>query len=113
MCNSRKLLNTIQRETLIWQFGELGQDSQIKNSLIQIIACMPMVLRIQIAKLKFRQYQLRANSPNLMLAKVSRYTVCILGTVNGCDYDGKLKYAHCDVCRPCHSIQSIVRPVFC
>ena len=34
-----------------------------------------MVLRIQIAKFKFCQYQLRANSPNLMLARLSRYTV--------------------------------------
>ena len=32
-----------------------------------------MALGIQIAKFKFRQYLLRANSPNLMLAKLSRY----------------------------------------
>ena len=30
---------------------------------------------LQIAKFKFRQYLLRSVSPNLMLAKVSRYTV--------------------------------------
>ena len=34
-----------------------------------------MALRIQIAKFKFCQYFLRANSPNLMLAKLSHYTV--------------------------------------
>ena len=34
-----------------------------------------MALRIQIAKFELCQYLLRANSPNLMLAKVSRYTV--------------------------------------
>ena len=34
-----------------------------------------MALRIQIAKLKIRQYLLRANSPNLKLTKFSRYTV--------------------------------------
>ena len=34
-----------------------------------------MVLRIQIAKLKARQYLLRANSPNLMLPKISRYMI--------------------------------------
>ena len=34
-----------------------------------------MAIRIQIAKFKLRQYLLRTNSPNLMLAKVSRYTV--------------------------------------
>ena len=34
-----------------------------------------MALRIQIAKLNIHQYLLRANSPNLMLAKFSRYTV--------------------------------------
>ena len=37
-----------------------------------------MALRFQITKLKFRQYLLRANSPNLMLAKLSHYTVYIL-----------------------------------
>ena len=35
-----------------------------------------MMLSIQIAKFKFRQYQLRATLPNnLMLAKVTHYTV--------------------------------------
>ena len=36
-----------------------------------------MALRIQIAKLKIRQYLPRANLPNLMLTKFSRYTVII------------------------------------
>ena len=34
-----------------------------------------MALTIQVTKLKIRQYLQRANSPNLMLAKFSRYTV--------------------------------------
>ena len=34
-----------------------------------------MAVSIQIAKFKLRQDQWRANSPNLMLAKVIRYTV--------------------------------------
>ena len=34
---------------LIWQFGEFGKDSQIKNLPI-IIDYMPMTLRIQITK---------------------------------------------------------------
>ena len=34
-----------------------------------------MMLRIQIAKLKARQYLLRANLPNLMLTKISHYTI--------------------------------------
>ena len=34
-----------------------------------------MALRIQIAKFKSHLYQLRANSPNSMLAKVSLYMV--------------------------------------
>ena len=34
-----------------------------------------MAVSIQIAKFKLRQYEWRAISPNLMLAKVSRYTV--------------------------------------
>ena len=36
---------------------------------------MPMMLSIQITKLKFRQYKLRAISPNLIFAKVTRYMV--------------------------------------
>ena len=36
-----------------------------------------MTLSMQMAKFKFRQYQLRAVSPNLMLAKITRYTVHI------------------------------------
>ena len=62
-------------EVLIWRFGEFGKDRQIKSSPKWIITCVSMALRIQMAKLKIRQYLLRANSPNLMLAKFSRYTV--------------------------------------
>ena len=39
-----------------------------------------MMLSIQIAKFKFRQYQLRAISPNLMLAKVTHYTVNLINS---------------------------------
>ena len=48
---------------------------QIKNSPIELNACTPMVVSVQIAKFKLRQYQWRAILPNLMLAKVTRYTV--------------------------------------
>ena len=27
--------------------------------------------------------------------------------VDGCGYDGELKYTICDVCRPCHSIVTL------
>ena len=37
-------------------------------------AHMPMALKILITKFKFHQYILRAKSPNLVLAKLSRYT---------------------------------------
>ena len=36
---------------------------------------MPMMLSIQITKFKFHKYQLRAMWPNLMLTKLTRYTV--------------------------------------
>ena len=45
------------------------------NPQILVNACMRMALSIQITKFKIRQYQLAAVSPNLMLAKVSCYTV--------------------------------------
>ena len=38
-----------------------------------------MALTIQVTKFKIRQYLLRANSPNLMLAKFSHYTVLSVG----------------------------------
>ena len=42
--------------------------------------------------------------------KVHAY--CIVGRVNGRGYDGQLKYTIYDTCRPCHSILSILKPVF-
>ena len=44
---------------------------------------MPMALKILITKFKFRQQLLRANFPNLILTKLSRYTV----TYNNTDMD--------------------------
>ena len=38
--------------------------------------------------------------------------MCILGKVNWRGYGGQLKYTICDACRPCHSILSILKPVF-
>ena len=42
-----------------------------KNLPIELNACAPMAVRIQITKFKFHQYQWRAISPNL----IARYTV--------------------------------------
>ena len=55
---------------LVWWFGELIKDCQIKNSPIKLYAYMPMTLGIQITKFKFCQYQLRAILSNLMLTKI-------------------------------------------
>ena len=55
---------------LIWRYGEIRKDRCIRNSPIWINGCAPMVLRIQIAKFKFCQYLLKADLPNVMLAKV-------------------------------------------
>ena len=57
---------------VIWR---IWWNRQIINSPILIIACVPMMLRIQITKYKFCQYLLSANSPNLILAKLSHYMV--------------------------------------
>ena len=35
-----------------------------------------------------------------------------MGTVDVCGYDTQLKYTLCDTCRLCHSILSILKPVF-
>ena len=37
----------------------------------------------------------------------------IVGTVNGCGHNSQLKYTIYDACGPCHSILSILEPVFC
>ena len=47
---------------------------------------MPIMLSIQIAKVIFRQYQLKPVLPNLMLAKITRYTVYKIA-VNPLPYD--------------------------
>ena len=52
--------------------GEFGIDRQIKYSPIELNACTPMAVSIQIAKFNT---QWRASSPNLKLAKVARYMV--------------------------------------
>ena len=36
----------------------------------------------------------------------------MVGMVDGCSYDSQLKYTVCDTCRPCHSILSVLKPVF-
>ena len=65
---------TVQRETLarflIWQLI-----AKLKTHQLKLNACVPMTVSIQIAKFKFQQYQLKAVSSNLMLAKVTCYTV--------------------------------------
>ena len=35
-----------------------------------------------------------------------------MGTADGCGYNGQQKYTTGDVCRPCHSILSVLKPVF-
>ena len=40
------------------------------------------------------------------------HAYCIVGTVDGCGYDGQLKCTICDARRPCHSVLNIQKPVF-
>ena len=59
-----------------FQFGDLANWVKIATRQFKLNAHAPMTLSIQIAKFKFHQYQLRAASPNLMLTKITCYTVC-------------------------------------
>ena len=43
---------------------------------------------------------------------IMHYALCIMGTINGCGYDGQHKRTICDACRPCHSILSTLKPAF-
>ena len=47
----------------------------VKIAKFKLNACVSVALSIQITKFKSHQYELRAVSPNLMLAKVTHYTV--------------------------------------
>ena len=40
------------------------------------------------------------------------YASCTMGRVDGYGYDSQYKCTVCDVCRPCHSILSVLKPVF-
>ena len=73
------------RATIVYRIaGNFGEVYNLANSVkitklkayqFRLMYAHYMALRIQIAKFKFRQYQLRVNLPNLMLAKVTHYTV--------------------------------------
>ena len=49
--------------------------AKFKTCQFKLSICISMALSIQIAKFKFHQYELRAVSPNLMLAKVTHHPV--------------------------------------
>ena len=60
---------------LIWQIGEFAENRQIKNRQTLRYYVMRMRSVSVVAKFKTRQYVLKTDLPNLMLAKFSRYTV--------------------------------------
>ena len=81
-----------QPVTLLWhciaeyflRFSALGKDRIIKLEACQFNnACVPMILSVQIARFKSHQYQHRAISPNLMLSKVTHYTVYSIALTSG------------------------------
>ena len=56
----------------------LCKSYHIAGNLCEVFSsanCKPMILIIKITKFKSHQYQVRTISPNLMLAKVTHYTV--------------------------------------
>ena len=53
-------------------------------------------------------YTYEASGPGVHEQKA--HAQCIMGMVDGCGYDGQLKYIICDTCRPCNLIPSIVMP---
>ena len=55
--------------------------AKFKTHQFKLNACVSMALSIQITKFKFHQHELRAVSPNLMLAKVTCYTIYYRGLV--------------------------------
>ena len=61
---------------LIWRIGNFAENRQIKNTPILFHTLPHYAEALAIAKFKIRQCILMTDSPNLMLAKVSRYTVC-------------------------------------
>ena len=47
-----------------------------------------------------------------MSTSMDKSCTCNMGTVDGCGYDDQQKYTICDTCRQCHSILSILKPIF-
>ena len=62
---------------LIWQIDDFAENRQIKNPLTLFPALSLYAEALTITKFKIHQCILITVSPNLMLAKVSRYTVLI------------------------------------
>ena len=60
---------------LIWQIGDFAENRQIKNPPILFHTLSHYAEALAIAKFKIRQCIVMTDSPNLMLTKVSRYTV--------------------------------------
>ena len=62
--------------SLIWRIGDFVENRQIKNPPILFHTLSLYTEALAIAKFKIHQYILMTDSPNLMLTKVSHYTVC-------------------------------------
>ena len=50
--------------------------------------------------------------PYIWKSYCKHWCICIVGMVDGCGCDGLLKYTICNVCRLCHLILSILKPVY-
>ena len=65
-----------------WRIGDFAENRQIKNPPILLHTLSHYAEALEIAKLKIRQCIRTADSPNLMLAKISHYmvimTLCII-----------------------------------
>ena len=60
---------------LIWRIGDFADNRQIKNPPILFHTLLHYAEALAITKFKIRQRILMTDLPNLMLAKVSCYTV--------------------------------------
>ena len=85
--------HTVQLKTLarclIWQFSNLANSVKItKLYFVSIDYCMYTygTKNSDRYKFKFHQYLLRANLPNLILSKLSRYTVSLIFYTNSIVY---------------------------
>ena len=92
MCRSFQNLQNEKKKRLTRIRNQSSKSTQLPR--------IPYNCIIDIYDVDYLYLHVRCHAP---VMRMSRSTMsCIVGTVDGCSYDGQLKSTICDTCRPCH-----------